>query len=108
MDSPPTGRKDLDQDWANLAVAELGCAAASKLRNHLTRDDLQAARQLIVDQLARENPLVARYLTIALDHVAQIARAVIRDSEILYKRDALRNALIDAGCEDPLRPPALS
>ena len=107
MDSPPTGWKNPAQDWANLAVAELGCAAASQLRNHLTRDDLQAARELIVDQLARENPLVARYLTIALDHVAQIARAVIRDSEILYKRVALRNALISPGCEGPLRPPPL-
>ena len=100
--------KNPAQDWANLAVAELGCAAASQLRNHLTREDLRAASELIVEQLARENPLVAGYLTIALDQVAQIARAVIRDSEILYKRDALRNALIDAGCEDPLRPPALS
>ena len=105
MDSPPTDWKNPAQDWANLAVAELGCAAASQLRNHLTREDLQAARELILDQLAREKPLVARDLKIPLDQVAQVARAVVRDSEIRYKRDALRNALIAAGCEDPLRPP---
>ena len=105
MDSPPTGWKNPAQDWANVAVAELGCAAASQLRNHLTRDDLEAARRLIADYLSSEKPNVARYLTNALDEDARIARAVLRDSAILYKSDALRSALIDADCEDPLRPP---
>jgi len=105
MDSPPPGWKDPAQDWANVAVAELGCAAASQLRNHLTRDDLEAACRLIVDHLTSENPHVARYLTNAFDEDARIARAVLRDSAILHKRDALRSALIDADCEDPFRPP---
>jgi hypothetical protein len=86
-------------------VAELGCAAASQLRNHLTRDDLEAARRLIEDYLTSKKPQVARYLTDAFDEDARSARAVLRDGAILYKRDALRTALIDADCEDPLRPP---
>jgi hypothetical protein len=47
-------------------------------------------------------------LSITLDQVAQIAHVTIRDSEILSKRDALRNALIDAGYEDPPLLSALS
>ena len=90
MDSPPPGWKNLAQDWADVAVAELGCAAASQLRNHLTRDDLAAARRLIVDHLGSEKPHVARYLTNAFDEDARIARAALRDSAILYKRDVLR------------------
>jgi hypothetical protein len=54
-------------------------------------------------------PQVYAYGTLSADEEGvEIARAAIRDSEILYKMDALRTALIDAGCEDPLRPPALS
>jgi hypothetical protein len=105
MDSPPPGWKNPAQDWANVAVAELGCAAASQLRNHLTRDELAAGRRLIVDHLTSEKPHLARYLTNAFDEDAGIASAGPRDSAILYKRDALRSALIDADCEDPLRPP---
>jgi len=42
------------------------------------------------------------YERLVLRNACCDARATIRDSEILYTRDALRNALIDAGCEDPL------
>jgi hypothetical protein len=94
--------------WANVAMAELGCAAAARLRNCLTREDLHAARELIVDELTSEKPHVARYLKKALDYDRTIDRAVFHDRAIRLKRDALRNALIDAGCEDPLRPPPLS
>jgi hypothetical protein len=105
MDSPPPGWKNPAQGWATVAVAEFGCAAASQLRNYLTRDDLEAARRLIEDDLSSEKPNVARYLTNAFDEDARIARVVLRDGAILYKRDALRSALIDADCEDTLRPP---
>ena len=69
----------------------VGAMAADVLeRLCCAREDLQAARELIVDQLAREKPVGLATSRSGLDQVAQIARAAIRDSEILYKRDALR------------------
>jgi hypothetical protein len=59
-----------------------------------------------VSYLTSEKPHVARYLTNAPDEDARIARAVLRDSAILYKRDTLRSALIDADCGRPLRTTA--